>query len=58
LADVTFRWRAADTTVATVATVDSVTGLVRARAAGHTTIVASLTVNPAVQGAMVLNVVP
>lgn len=55
LSDVTFRWRASDTSVATV---DSVTGLVTARSAGKATIVGSLTADRQIQGAMALTVAP
>ena len=50
-----FRWRSSNTSVAIV---DSIAGLVRAVDTGRTSIIASLTVNRAVQGAMVLTVVP
>ena len=52
---VTFRWRSSNPSVAVV---DSIAGLVRALDTGRTSIIASLTVNRAVQGAMVLTVVP
>lgn len=50
-----FRWRSSNPSVAIV---DSIAGLVRALDTGRTSIVASLTVNRAVQGAMALTVVP
>jgi len=49
------RWRASDTSLAVV---DPVSGLVRARASGSVTIVASLMVDTTIGGAMVLVVVP
>jgi hypothetical protein len=52
---VAFRWRSSDTTIATV---DSIAGLVRARKTGTATIIATLTANTAEQSAMALNVVP
>jgi Big-like domain-containing protein len=55
LSDVTFRWRASDTSVAIV---DSVIGLVTARSAGKATIIGSLTANRQIQGAMALTVAP
>jgi hypothetical protein len=51
----TFAWRSSDTTIATV---DSVSGLVSARIVGRTTIIGSLTANRGVQGAMALTVAP
>ena len=51
----TFRWRSSNPSVAVV---DSIAGLLRALDTGRTSIIASLTVNRAVQGAMVLTVVP
>jgi uncharacterized protein YjdB len=51
----TVRWRTSDTAVAIV---DSLSGLVRARASGRSTIIASLVVNPQIEGAMALTVAP
>jgi uncharacterized protein YjdB len=51
----TVRWRTSDTAVAGV---DSLSGLVRARASGRSTIIASLVVNPQIEGAMALTVAP
>ena len=51
----TFRWRSSNPSVAIV---DSIAGLVRALDTGRTSIIASMTANRAVQGAMVLTVVP
>ena len=52
---VEFRWRSSDTLIATV---DPIAGLVRARRAGTATIIASAVLDPNVQGAMALAVVP
>jgi uncharacterized protein YjdB len=51
----TFRWRSSNTSVAIV---DSLAGLVRAVDTGRTSIIATLTQNRAVSGAMALTVVP
>jgi hypothetical protein len=51
----TFRWRSSNTSVATV---DSIAGLVRALDTGRTTIVSSAIEDRAIQGAMALTVVP
>jgi len=51
----TFRWRSSNTSVAIV---DSIAGLVRAVDTGRTSIIATLTQNRAVSGAMALTVVP
>jgi uncharacterized protein YjdB len=51
----TFLWRTSDTNVATV---DSVAGLVRAKAIGRTSILAVATANPQIVGAMALTVAP
>jgi hypothetical protein len=51
----TFRWLSSDTTVASV---DSVSGLVLARHQGTTTIVVDVADNRSVQGAMAVQVVP
>jgi uncharacterized protein YjdB len=51
----TFWWKTSDTSVATV---DSVAGLVHAKAIGRTTILAIVTANPQITGAMVLTVAP
>jgi hypothetical protein len=51
----TYRWRSSDTSVAVV---DSVAGLVRARKTGTASLVATAAAAPSVQGAMALNVVP
>ena len=48
-----FRWRSGDTLVAVV---DSVTGLVRARLLGQTSIIATAVSAPALRGAMALQV--
>lgn len=50
-----FLWRSSDTLRASV---DSITGLVRARRSGGATIVASLVIEPAISGAMALLVIP
>jgi len=52
---VEFRWRSSDTLVASV---DPIAGLVRARRSGVATIIASAVLDPNVQGAMALSVVP
>jgi len=51
----TFRWRSSDTTIANV---DSIAGLVRARSIGHATIIGTETGSQGVQVAMALEVVP
>jgi uncharacterized protein YjdB len=51
----TFRWRSSNTGVAIV---DSMAGLVRAVDTGSVTIIATVTENPAVQGAAALTVIP
>ncbi len=51
----TFLWRSSDTSVAIV---DSVAGLARAKSAGRATLVAAATVNPQISVATVLTVVP
>ena len=55
LPQTTFIWKTSDTTVATV---DSVAGLVRARAIGRTSILAIANANPQIIGAMALTVAP
>ena len=55
LQQTTFSWKTSDTGVATV---DSVAGLVRAKAVGRTSILAIATINPQIIGAMVLTVAP
>ena len=50
-----FHWRASDTLIATV---DSISGLVRARRPGVATIIASAVLDPSVKGAMALSVDP
>jgi hypothetical protein len=52
---IAFRWRSTDTLVATV---DSLTGLVRARRLGTASINAWTILDPAIQGTMALAVVP
>ena len=54
-ASTTVRWRSSDTTTATV---DSLTGLIQARAAGNATVIATLVVEPRSTGAMALHVDP
>ncbi len=49
------RWRSSDTTVATV---DSIAGLIHAKVGGDASIIAADANNRAVQGALVLRVVP
>jgi uncharacterized protein YjdB len=51
----TFRWRSSDTTIANV---DSIAGLVRARSIGHATIIGTESGSQGVQVAMALEVVP
>jgi uncharacterized protein YjdB len=51
----TFWWRTSDTSVAAV---DSVAGLLRAKHTGTATVIATATSNPAILGAMALVVVP
>ena len=51
----TWRWRSSDTSVAVV---DSIAGLVQARALGSATIIATLQQLPSSVGAMALRVVP
>jgi Big-like domain-containing protein len=48
-----FRWRSTDTLIAMV---DSVTGLVRARSLGQASIIATAVSEPALRGAMALDV--
>jgi hypothetical protein len=55
LQQTTFLWKTSDTSVATV---DSVAGLVRAKAIGRTSILAIATANPQIIGAMALTVAP
>jgi len=49
------RWRSSDTVTAVV---DAVTGLVRARAPGPVTVIASVVADTTIRGAMALSVVP
>ena len=51
----TVRWRSSDTVTAVV---DAVTGLVRARAPGPVTVIASVVADTTIRGAMALSVVP
>jgi uncharacterized protein YjdB len=55
IAGSTFRWRSNDTSIATV---DSLSGLLRARATGNVAIVARAVEDTTIAGAMILKVIP